>query len=144
MKVSSLYAVAAFLGVSFLLAGCSTSQSPAVGSLPANSAAGAAQQLHNDGKEPRCQDGNLAVFPCPITFDASNPGPTVVKVGEQGNHFKLKESDDCASSGVATVTQVKPHQWSVAAGSTTGSCTATFKGRGGQGNGVDLPITNTL
>jgi hypothetical protein len=143
MKFGSLYAVAAFLGVSFLLAGCSTAQSPSAASLPVGSTTGAAQQLHNDGA-PRCQDGSLAVSPCPITFDASNPGPIVVKVGEQGGQFKLKESDDCASSGVATVTQIKPRQWSVAAGSTAGSCTATFKGRGGQGNGVQLPITNTL
>jgi hypothetical protein len=144
MKFGSLYAVAAFLGVSVLLAGCSTSQSPSVGSLPANSTMGAAQQLHNNSEEPRCQDGSLAVFPCPITFDASNPGPTVVKVGEQGSSYKLRESDDCGSSGVATVTQVKPRKWSVAAGSNAGSCTATFKGKGGQGNGVKLPITNTL
>lgn len=144
MKFFSLYAASALLGVSLLLAGCSSAQSPSVGSLPANSATGAAQQMHNDSKTPRCQDGNLAVWPCPITFDASNPGPVTVKVGEQGNHFKLTESDDCAASGVATVTQVKPRKWSVAAGSTAGSCTATFEGRGGDGNGVDLPITNTL
>jgi hypothetical protein len=144
MKFGSLYAVAAFLGVSFLLAGCSTAQSPSVSSLPANSGTGATQRLQNNDKTPRCQEGSMAVSPCPITFDSSNPGPTEVTVGRQGNHYQITESDDCASSGVATLTKINNRHYSVAAGSTAGSCTAKFKGRGGQGNAVSLPITNTL
>jgi hypothetical protein len=143
MKFGSLYAVAAFLGVSFLLAGCSTAQSPSVGSLPASSSMGVTQHPQNN-EVPRCQDGSMAVSPCPIAFDASNPGPTEVTVGRQGSHYQISESDDCASSGVATLTKIDNRHYSVAAGSTAGSCTAKFKGKGGQGNAVSLPITNTL
>lgn len=39
----------------------------------------------------------------------------------------LSESDNCGgASGIATVTQGSGDQWTVTAGATTGSCTATF------------------
>jgi hypothetical protein len=143
MKFGSVYTLSAFIGASFVLAGCGAGQLSSMGSLPANSMIGAAQHLQNH-VDSGCQDGNMKVAPCPITFNSSNPGPIVVTVGRQGNRLVIKETDDCASSGIATLTKIKPRHWSVAAGSTTGSCTAHFTTGGGQGNGVALPITNTL
>jgi hypothetical protein len=143
MKFGSLYVASAFIGASLFLAGCGGSQSSSMGSLPTSSGSGAGQHLQNDSGG-TCQDGNMKVSPCPITFNSSNPGPIVVTVGRQGNRLVIKETDNCASSGIATLTKVKPRHWSVAAGSTAGSCTAHFTTGGGQGNGVALPITNTL
>lgn len=144
MRFNSVYLASALVGASLLIAGCNSAQSPSMGGLPANSTTGAAQHIQNS-TDGGCQDGNMRVSPCPITLSASNPGPVAVTVGRQGNHkAKITETDDCASSGVATVTRLGNRHYSVAAGSTAGSCTAQFNMRGGDGNGVSLPITNTL
>jgi hypothetical protein len=145
MKFSSFYGLTAFLGSLVLLAGCGGAQSPSTGGLAANSATGTTQHMQ-DGGSGNCQDGNMSVKPCPITLDSSNPGPVDVYLGHQGqgNRHRISETDNCASQGIATLTRIKNKHYTVAAGTTAGSCTAHFSAGGGQGNGVKLPITNAL
>jgi hypothetical protein len=137
---ATIWFMPAFLGAAALLVGCGGSQAPSAGSLPATNVGGAAFQPGPAG----CQNGNLEIHPCRVTFNASNPGPTIVTLGREGNKLPITERDDCASAGIATVTKVKPEHWSVAAGSTAGSCTAHFTNGRGQGNGAKLKIVNEL
>lgn len=130
--------------VGALLAGCAGSQvSPApVG--------GVSSSIHAPGVMPSkkggCQyHGNVRVTPCTITFSSSNPGPDTVAV--RAKKGTLSESDNCGgASGVATVAQGSGDDWTVTAGASTGSCTATFtvtkknKTKGW----ANLSITNTI
>ncbi|MBV9718834.1 MAG: hypothetical protein JOZ77_05920 [Candidatus Eremiobacteraeota bacterium] len=85
-----------------------------------------------------------------MTFTASNPGPDTVTVSTP--HKKkgtLTESDNCGGpSGIATVTQGSGNTWIVTAGTTAGSCTATFDYTSGKHGKVigsaQLSITNQL
>src|SRR5262249_24109928 len=61
-------------------------------------------------------------------------------IGRQGNKGQVKERDNCADAGVATVTRDDNRHFTVTAGSTAGSCTARFTTGGGQGNGGKLSI----
>jgi hypothetical protein len=95
--------------------------------------------------------GGARVNPCTVTFTASSPGPdTVTTRRPHDKKGTLTESDNCGgASGIATVTQVttSTNQWTVAAGSTTGSCTATFDYANKHGKVVgwaDLSITNSI
>lgn len=96
--------VPAFFGAAALLVGCGGPQGPSAVSLPATNIGGAAFLAGPAG----CQNGNLKIHPCRITFNASNPGPTTVTLGREGNKLPITERDDCASAGIATVTKVKP------------------------------------
>jgi hypothetical protein len=143
MDVKATRFVPALLGAAFLLAGCAGgAQAPSAG-IPANSTALMPQNQNRQGGG-RCQQGNVRIRPCHIRFDSNNPGPTDVTIGRQGNKTKVKERDDCATKGVATVTQDSNRHYTVTAGSTDGSCTAHFSDGGGQGNGGKLKIVNAL
>jgi hypothetical protein len=87
-------------------------------------------QTVNPFVKDRCPaHGGVRATPCAITFDASNPGPDVVRVrypkAEKG---VLMESDDCASAGIAVIAPnpSSNDQFIVSAGSITGTCSATF------------------
>jgi hypothetical protein len=90
----------------------------------------------------------VRVTPCTVTFDASNPGPDNVTVRTQEDKKgTISESDNCGgASGIATVTG-SGDDWTVAAGSTTGSCTATFDFTSKRGKVLgfaNLSITNNI
>jgi hypothetical protein len=93
--------------------------------------------------------GGVRVTPCTVTFSASNTGPDTVTVRTpEDKKGTLAESDNCGgASGIATVAQGSGDDWTVAAGSTIGSCTATFdytSKRGKLLGHADLSITNNL
>lgn len=93
--------------------------------------------------------GGARVTPCTVTFDASNPGPDTVTVRTpEDKKGTVTESDNCGGpSGIATVTQGSGDQWTVTAGPTTGSCTATFDYNSKRGKLLgfaNLGITNNI
>lgn len=101
--------------------------------------------------------GGLTVTPCSITFNSGNPGPVQVSVmrnsdGGRNGGGRIRESDDCASQGIATIARESKGVYTVTAGSTRGSCDAQFsigqrhggKHDGGRGGNGDLRITNDL
>lgn len=96
--------------------------------------------------------GGVRVVPCSIDLTASSPGPdSVVIRTPKGHKGTVQESDNCGGpSGIATVTQdtTTANGWTVAAGSTAGSCTAEFdfmNGKHGKKIGwAQLSITNTI
>ena len=84
-----------------------------------------------------------------MTFNASNPGPDTVTVRTPiDKKGKLQESDNCGgASGIATLAPGTGKQWTVTAGPTTGSCTASFiylSKRGKTLGYADLSITNNI
>lgn len=93
---------------------------------------------------------NIDVDPCNVDFTSSNPGPDTVTVKtRESKKGTFTESDNCGgASGIATVTQGSTdHQWVVAAGATTGSCSATFSFQNKRGKTVGtagLSITNSI
>ncbi len=147
------------LAASILITGCGgTSQVPAFGALPSGS-----NQMQTPADRGRnhqgCpNDGGVTVTPCRITFDAKNPGPVQVTVTSggpgDGNRHAVKESDDCASRGIASIARDGNGTYTVTAAASTGSCTARFSangnrnggrgGGGGQNGGSDLGIVNNL
>jgi hypothetical protein len=91
----------------------------------------------------------IDVDPCNVDLTASNPGPVTVTVNaRESKKGTLTESDNCGgASGIATVTPGSGDQWIVTAGSTTGSCAATFSFQNKRGKTVgtaDLSITNSI
>jgi hypothetical protein len=93
--------------------------------------------------------GGARVSPCGVDLNASNPGPvTVTTRNPRSKKGTFTESDDCGGpSGVATVALVSGDQWTVAAGSTAGTCTAEFDYTNSHGKKVgwaQLAITNEL
>ena len=72
---------------------------------------------------------NISVTPHVIFFTASNPGPVTVTVKTQ-QAGTVSEIDDCGgASGIAMLmegTGSASDQWTVTAGSQTGSCKALF------------------
>lgn len=103
---------------------------------------------NNDG------DGNghrhcIRVTPHNVTFTSSNSGPVTVTVHVRGHrNGTVSEQDNCGgSNGIATLTQGTSNQWTVTAGSQTGSCRAVFTLKDQNGQTVDrtrLHITNTI
>jgi hypothetical protein len=97
-------------------------------------------------------EGGVRVTPCSVDLTVSNPGPdTVVVRTPENKKGTLAESDNCGgASGIATVTQnpSNTEEWIVTAGSTTGSCTATFTFTGGKHGktlgSANLNITNSI
>lgn len=93
--------------------------------------------------------GGVRVTPCSVDLTASNPGPdTVVVRTPQNKKGTLTESDNCASAGIATLTQGSGDTWTVTAGANTGSCTATFDFTSGKHHKVvgsaQLAVTNSI
>jgi hypothetical protein len=131
-----------------LLAGCSGSQgfNPA----PATGASSSAHSIASPDKKGGCQDhGGVRVTPCSVDFTVSSYGPmTVTVTAPKNKKGTLSESDNCGgSSGIATVTQGSGDQWTVTAGATTGSCTATFdftKKKNKVHGWAELSITNSI
>ncbi|HVR45470.1 MAG TPA: hypothetical protein VMT95_02330 [Candidatus Binatia bacterium] len=125
-----------------LIAGCGGSSSPMT-------PLGSAPQQGPAVKGHCTPHGGVRVHPCTITFNASNPGPDTVTVrtpiDEKGS---LQESDNCGgASGIATLAPGTGKQWTVTAGPTTGSCTASFiylSKRGKTLGYAQLSITNDL
>lgn len=132
-----------------LLAGCGSSQA-------INPAAGGASSMSSvHSAIPAVKDhctahGGVRVDPCSVDLTASNPGPdTVTTRVPQNKKGTLSEQDNCGgASGIATVAQgTTANAWVVTAGSTTGSCTATFSFMNKRGKTVgyaDLNITNSI
>lgn len=92
---------------------------------------------------------HVKVDPCTVDLTASNAGPiTVMVYTRESKKGTFSESDNCGgASGIATVTQGTGKQWTVTAGLTTGSCTATFAFANKRGKTVgtaDLSITNSI
>jgi hypothetical protein len=119
-RLGNLVPLFAALISATLIAGCgSGAQSPLLNS-PTTTAGSLAQVNPN-----ACDDhGGLHVRPCRIVFDASNPGPTSVKVRHNGN---ITERDDCAAAGIATIARTSNNTFMVTAGATDGTCTAHFR-----------------
>jgi hypothetical protein len=133
------------LSAAATIAGCAGSQS---GVTPQTSAQIPAQARNPLLPDAKCtHEGSVKVKPCSADFTTSNPGPTTVTVKAPKNDT-VTESDNCGgATGVATVTQGEGDTWVVAAGATTGSCTATFSGtnKHDKGNGsAALAITNSV
>jgi hypothetical protein len=144
----SAFAAAAALA---LIAGCSGSSSPItpMGATQQNSALTSRSPLGPAVKNHCPAHAGVRVTPCTITFDASNTGPDTVLVRTpETKKGTLTESDNCGgASGIATVTQGSGDDWTVTAGSTTGTCTATFdynNKRGKLRGYATLSITNNL
>ena len=143
-------------GMSILVVGCNGgSQTPAMAALPSGPSQmqSPADQGRNHQGCPN--DGGITVTPCRIKFDSNHSGPisvTVMSGGNgDGNRHAIKESDDCASRNIATVAKNNNRQYTVSAGSVTGSCTAQFTDngnhnddRGGPNGGGTLRIVNDL
>ena len=125
-----------------LVAGCSGSSSSPLtpmGSIPQSPAVKNHCPAH----------AGVRVTPCMVTFNASSTGPDTVTVRTQvDKKGTLSESDNCGGdSGIATVTQGTGRQWTVTAGATSGSCTATFDYTSKRGKVLGyagLSITNDL
>jgi hypothetical protein len=146
------FSVVGALAAAAVLAGCSgSSQVNPVGTQqsPAVTMHG---PLVNPGDRTRCRqhgDVRIDVDPCSITFTPSNPGPDTLTVSvPRDKKGTISESDNCGGpSGIATVTQGSGNEWAVTAGSTTGSCTATFdyaNKRGKVVGSANLSITNNI
>jgi hypothetical protein len=125
-----------------LIAGCGGSSSPMT-------PLGSAMQQSPAVKGHCTPHGGVHVNPCTVTFNASNPGPDTVTVRTPvDKKGKLQESDNCGgASGIATLAPATGKQWTVTAGSTAGSCTATFSYLSKRGKTLgyaDLSITNSL
>jgi ABC-type glycerol-3-phosphate transport system substrate-binding protein len=128
-----------------VLAGCSSSQ----GSMTPS----ASSPVTNPMVKNHCPaHGGVRAVPCTIDFTASSPGPVTVTVQTpQRKKGTLVEQDNCGgASGMATVTQnpSDPSQWIIAAGATTGSCTATFNFESGKKGKIvgyaNVDITNSI
>jgi len=118
----------------------------------------AAQPLDRNGGA--CQnDGDLHVNPCRIRFDANHTGPMDVVVSNGGGNDRdrgrdrgqqIRESDDCASRDIATLTRDSNNVYTVTAGTVSGSCTANFTDNnrrnddGNRGQNGNLRIVNAL
>jgi hypothetical protein len=97
-------------------------------------------------KKGGCIAHKVTVTPCTVDLTVSNPGPdSVVVTSKKGT---ITEMDNCGgASGIATVTQGTGDNWTVTAGATTGSCTATFSYKNEKGKvkgSADLSITNSV
>lgn len=132
-----------------MLAGCggASSQINPTGAAPQNAAH---MPIGNPNVKDHCPaHGGARVSPCSVNLNASSPGPDTVTVRiPRSVKGTLAESDDCGGpSGVATVALVSGDQWSVTAGPTAGTCTATFaytNHHGKQVGWAQLAITNEL
>lgn len=125
-----------------LIAGCSGASSPMTPS-------GSTMQQSPAIKGHCPAHSGARVTPCSVTFNASNTGPDTVTVRTPlDKKATLEESDNCGgASGVATLTRGTGTQWTVTAGPTAGSCTASFiyvSKRGKTLAYADLSITNDL
>jgi hypothetical protein len=126
-----------------MLAGCGGSQTQA--GLPGTMQNGAPTMVSPSVKG-HCQaHGGVRVDPCTVDFTPSSPGPDTVTVrNPQSKKGTLTELDTCG--GIATLT-ANGNQWTVTAGSTTGSCAATFNYTNHHGKIVGsavLSITNAI
>ncbi|HVR45303.1 MAG TPA: hypothetical protein VMT95_01490 [Candidatus Binatia bacterium] len=144
MKLQATLVFSAVFGAGILLAGCGGGQPPSAGSIPATNLRTTSVQPFDQNRQGRCQNGNVKIDPCRIIFNSSNPGPTTVTLGGEGDNGTITESDDCSSSGVATITKVDNRHYTAAPGTTAGSCSARFTNGGGQGNASHLHIINEL
>jgi hypothetical protein len=167
MTLHRIYIPLILLSSSVLFAGCSgTSQAPQMGGLPPGSRS--IQIPADNGRNHQdCQnDGGINLRPCHITFDAQNPGPTDIRVtndgdggrhdGDGGQHKRISERDNCAARGVAMVVRDSNSRYTVMAGMTAGTCFANFDdngnhnrnhnddGGGGRNGGSQLRIINKL
>ena len=139
-----------------VLTGCAGGGSSPMSSLPSGS--GMAQRgAPQDQRGCQNDGGGLAVVPCSITFNSGNPGPVQVSVlrntdGNRNGGGRIREQDNCASKGIATIARDSKGIYTVTAGSMQGSCDARFSvsGRrggnhdGDRGGNGDLHITNEL
>ena len=145
MASHKIYLAALLTGTPGLLAGCAGMQGTPVMGTPASLGAKTSADRQTCPTE-----GGIKVTPCRVTFDAMHPGPAKIDV-TTGDHNRqpVRESDNCASASVATVTRVTNHRYTVTAGTAMGSCTARFTGGmhrddGGGNGGSDLRIVNRL
>lgn len=99
-------------------------------------------QRNDGGQHQKC----ITVSPNKIFFTPSSSGPVTVNVRTQ-MQGTVSELDDCASTGIATISQGTGTQWTVTAGSTTGSCKALFTLKNSNGKKIGhavLHITNLI
>ncbi|HEY4433141.1 MAG TPA: hypothetical protein VGM99_01960 [Candidatus Cybelea sp.] len=145
---------------SLALAGCGGTES-SMGTMPVASSpmhAVWAQPLDRNGGACR-NDGDLHVNPCRIRFDANHSDPMYAAVDNGGGNDRgrgrgpgqrVRESDDCASRDIATLTRDSNHLYTVTAGTVSGSCTANFTGNNGhnrdgnRGQKGNLRVVNAL
>lgn len=131
-----------------VLAGCGGSQ--AVNPAAAVGTSSSVHSIVNPDVKGGCKaHGGVRVTPCSVDFTASSSGPQTVSVRTPKNKKgTLSEADFCGgASGIATVTQGSGDDWTVTAGATTGSCTATFSFNNKKGKTVGwaaLDITNSI
>lgn len=149
MATSSIRYVLGALAAAAVLAGCGSQAGVTPSGAMAPSASRAVKPVDMNGC---AYHGGARVSPCTVTFTASSTGPdTVTTRHPHDKKGTFTESDNCTSSGsvvIATVTASStPNEWTVTAGSTTGSCTATFSYANKRGKTVgwaDLSITNSI
>jgi len=129
-----------------LVAGCSGSQA---GLTPT---AGGQSVIPPQVKNHCPAHGGVRANPCAVDFTYSSPGPVTVTIRvPKDKKGTLTESDNCGgASGIASVTvnPSDPNQYVVAAGATTGYCTATFNYNGGKHGKLlgyaNVDITNSI
>jgi hypothetical protein len=137
------FAAVAAIGAAAILAGCAGSQS----GVPQTSTQVLPQSRLPVMPDAKCtHEGKAKVKPCSVTLTTSSPTATVtVKAPKKDT---VSEADNCGgATGYATVTQEEGGTWLVAAGATTGSCTATFTSdnkKDKQNGSAPLSITNSV
>jgi len=138
------FAVAAAMSAAAMLAGCAGSQS---GLTPQASTQSAPQSHALSLPDSSCtHQGNVRVKPCSVTLTVSAPEATVtVKAPKKDT---VTEADNCGGeTGIATVANEQGDTYIVTAGTTAGSCTATFTAKnkkGKQSGSATLSITNSV
>ncbi len=135
----------ALLTAAAILGGCSGSQS---GVTPQTSTQVPQARSPIVPNKNCTSQGHIKVSPCSVTLTVSAPTATVTV--KTNKHNSVSEQDNCGgASGIATVTQnpTDPSQYIVAAGATTGSCSATFTATNKHGKvkgTATLSITNSV
>jgi hypothetical protein len=153
VAISSLRYLLGAVAAAAVLAGCgSQAQVNPSGAMAPSVARGPVAAVKGGKKGGCIAHGAARVDPCAVTFTASSSGPdTVTTRHPHDKKGTFTESDNCTSTGsvvIATVTQSStPNEWTVTAGSATGSCTATFDYANKRGKVVgwaELSITNDI
>lgn len=152
MATPSIRYILGAVAAAAVLAGCgSQAQVTPSGAMAPSVARGPIADVKGGKKGGCVAHGGARVDPCSVTLTASTTSVTVKTRHPRDKKGAFSESDNCTSSAYATIATVQQsttsaNEWTVTAGNTTGSCTATFdyvNKRGKTVGSADLSITNS-
>lgn len=152
MTLQTTSATLALLGALVAITGCS-SHMPGGAAVPTGTTTFTQPADHGRNHQGCQNDGGITVRPCSVRFDANHQGPVEVVVTRNGDgdRHAIRERDDCAARGIATVAKMSNQIYTVTAGASAGTCSARFSddgmGRddgGGRDGGSTLRIVNRL